>query len=95
MGLGVPVLGAGHPLIAHLVRPSAVELGRRFLCLCLGGIHRRNRTRGVVLGAGNRGKAGGCESEKEQALHEASRFRHTLWALSGDLFGLWATAYAA
>jgi len=41
-----------------------------------------------VLGAGNRGKAGGCESEKEQALHEASRCWHTLWGLGGNLCGL-------
>lgn len=42
MGLGVTLLGTGHPLVAHLMGPSAVELACRLLRLCLGGIQRRN-----------------------------------------------------
>ncbi len=29
-GLSIAVLGTGHPLVAHLVRPYAFELGRAF-----------------------------------------------------------------
>ena len=38
MGLGVPVLGAWHPLVSHLMRSSAFEFGRCFLCLRFGGV---------------------------------------------------------
>ena len=48
-----------------------------------------------MLSAGSRRKAGGYESKKEQTLHEFSKFGHTLWALSADPFGLWASAYVA
>jgi hypothetical protein len=56
---GLPVGGAGHPLIAHWVGAGAVEvLLRSGLGFCLGGIHRRYAAT-VGLGVVAKGCAGG------------------------------------
>lgn len=92
MGLGVAVLGTRHPLVAHLMRPCAVELDRCLFCLCLRAIHRWHSFLGGVLSAGDGRETGGCQSEKEQALHEGNKVAHSLWELGGDLNG-WVVHY--
>ena len=58
--LGITVLGAGHPLISHLVGAGAieVELGG-LLRFCLSGVHRRDAARTC----GWSGQAGGGEQQ--------------------------------
>jgi hypothetical protein len=57
--VGLPVGGAGHPLVAHWVGAAAVEvLLRGGLGFCLGGIHGRYAAT-VGLGVGAKGCAGG------------------------------------
>ena len=84
MGVCFAVLGTRHPLVAHLMSPCAVVLGRCLFCLSPRGIHGWNSPLGGVLSAGDRRNTGGCQSKKEQALHEGSKVVHTLgnWAVS-------------
>lgn len=78
MGLGFVMLGAGHPLVAHLVSPGAVEPAGGLLSFCLGGIHRRYSSRVGVLGRGDSRPAGGAECDQDQPLHGLSECRVTL-----------------
>ena len=57
---------AGHPLVAHLVGPGAVEVFLRgSLGFCLGGIHGWHGT-GVGLGRSNQLNARGDRDQAEQ-----------------------------
>jgi len=81
MALGVTVLGAGHPLVAHLVGTRAVEPTGCLFGFRLGGIHRRHSPLGSVLRSGDNGPAGSGDGEQDQSLHGLSEVVATLWAL--------------
>jgi len=78
MGIAVGVFRTWHPLMAHLVRPRAVELACRLLRFCFGRIHRWHGPCVAVLGAGDRRKAGGCQGDHKQSVHGVSEGRITL-----------------
>jgi hypothetical protein len=85
MALGIAMLGARHPLVAHLMGTCAAKLGCCLFSLCLRGVPRWRSSLGGLLSEGDGRKAGGCKSEKEQALYELSKIAHTLWELGCDL----------
>lgn len=68
----IGVFGAGHPLIAHLVRSGAVEMIGGFFGRGLAGIQRLNPTSTWAgLSQGGSGQHQGSSKQLEQAAHRA------------------------